>query len=67
MGMTTSTKKLFKKYEGFYRKGALRSDFVAKVREQALRIEENPDEVVKSWEDWCQETHGIIGQPDLVR
>lgn len=64
--MTTSAKKKFKRFESFYEKGELQPNFIEEVRkyEQGLYGEEG---VVKSWFDYCEDKHGKIEQPQLVK
>lgn len=57
--MTTSAKREFKRFEGFYLKGTLEGQYLKRLKE---RYERDEVGVVQSWFDYCEEKHGKVDQ-----
>lgn len=57
--MTTSAKREFKRFEGFYRAGALQDQYIKRLKET---YEKEEKDVIKSWFDYCIQEHGKIDQ-----
>jgi len=60
--MTSSAKRQFKRFEGFYRKGTLEDRFVKKLKEKFENGWTQETGVIQSWFDYCEEKHGKIEQ-----
>lgn len=64
--MTTSAKREFKRFAGFYQKGELQGPYLERLKqkfETGLFAEEG---VVDSWFESCKEQYGEIKQPQVV-
>lgn len=57
--MTTSAKREFKRFEGFYKAGVLQDQYIKRLKET---YEKEETGVVQSWFDYCVQEHGKIEQ-----
>lgn len=61
--MTTSAKRQFKRFQGFYQNGQLQPHFIQALKEKFEREESG---VIKTWFDYCEEQYGKVEQPSLI-